>query len=119
MLGSDCHSKRANVNVVANTISCYYQYLEVGVGAIAVNLPSLWYFRNDVKPGKLLRSMRSLVSLRSSASKTPNHENNGTFMDDNHDYSMASFFSHKEVIPSARDKLEINASSTTHAISKD
>ena len=42
--------------------------LEAGMSLIAVNLPSLWYFHNNVTPEKIIRSIRSIASLGSRTS---------------------------------------------------
>ena len=39
--------------------------LEAGAGILAVNMPLLWYYYADKRPGKILRSLRGLLSLRS------------------------------------------------------
>ncbi|MCJ1318955.1 hypothetical protein MMC15_004287 [Xylographa vitiligo] len=43
----------------------YFNILEAGMVIIAVNLPSLWYYINNVTPKSVLRSVRSVLSLRS------------------------------------------------------
>ncbi|KAG5982345.1 hypothetical protein E4U55_002036 [Claviceps digitariae] len=43
----------------------FYFILEMGVGLVAVNLPSIWMVFTSVAPDALLRSIRSVVSLAS------------------------------------------------------
>ncbi|KAG6012123.1 hypothetical protein E4U43_007934, partial [Claviceps pusilla] len=43
----------------------FYFNLEMGVGLVAVNLPSIWMVFTSVAPDALLRSIRSVVSLAS------------------------------------------------------
>jgi hypothetical protein len=43
--------------------------LEGGFTILAANLPSLWYFGSQIKPENVLRSIRSIVSLRSTTSQ--------------------------------------------------
>jgi hypothetical protein len=49
----------------SNTSWAYYVILEAGLTIIAVNLPSLWYYVNGVTPDRVLRSVRSVLSLGS------------------------------------------------------
>ncbi|CAF9903464.1 MAG: hypothetical protein GOMPHAMPRED_000280 [Gomphillus americanus] len=51
----------------ANTRNFFYQLLELGAVTTAINLPSIWYFFRGLSPERVLRSVRSLVSLRSSS----------------------------------------------------
>lgn len=51
--------------IESNTQLAYYIILEAGFTIVAVNLPSLWYFMAGVTPERVLRSVRSLVSLGS------------------------------------------------------
>ena len=50
---------------MANTTLLYFMLLEAGICLAAVSLPSLWYFISHTTPERVLRSLRSLVSLRS------------------------------------------------------
>ncbi|KAG6092460.1 hypothetical protein E4U30_005400 [Claviceps sp. LM220 group G6] len=43
----------------------FYMILEMGVGLVAVNLPSIWMVFASVAPDALLRSIRSVVSIAS------------------------------------------------------
>lgn len=54
--------------LVVNTKAIYLSVLETGLCLIAVNLPSLWFLFSKVKPESVLRSVRSMISLRSSRS---------------------------------------------------
>ncbi|KAB8300847.1 hypothetical protein EYC80_002775 [Monilinia laxa] len=55
---------------LTNTKSIFLSLLEVGLSCIAVNLPSLYYLSNKVTPENILRSVRSIVSLRSVGSRS-------------------------------------------------
>ena len=48
-----------------DTEPIYYTVLECGLSLIAVNLPSLWYLLSKTTPENILRSVRSIISLRS------------------------------------------------------
>lgn len=50
---------------MADTRLAFYVILEAGMNLIAVNLPSLWYFVAGVSPEGIVRSVRSILSLRS------------------------------------------------------
>ena len=52
----------------ANTTQTFMWILEAGFALIAVNLPSLWWLRQKVQPEKVLASVRSAISLRSTRS---------------------------------------------------
>ena len=54
--------------LVVNTKAIYLSVLEAGLSLIAVNLPSLWFLLTKVKPESFLRSVRSMISLRSDRS---------------------------------------------------
>ncbi|CAD6442820.1 b50132ee-9268-4965-8904-ec1ac1c8e270 [Sclerotinia trifoliorum] len=43
----------------------YLIILEAGLTIVAVNLPSLWYYLAGVSPERILRTVRSVISLRS------------------------------------------------------
>jgi hypothetical protein len=43
----------------------YYVILEAGLTIVAVNLPSLWYYLAGSTPERVLRSVRSILSLGS------------------------------------------------------
>ncbi|KAF4631663.1 hypothetical protein G7Y89_g6466 [Cudoniella acicularis] len=49
----------------ADTKSFYFAMLEAGISVVAVNLPSLWLFFTSLMPEKLVRSVRSIISLAS------------------------------------------------------
>ena len=49
----------------SNVSGAFFQILEAGLVIIAVNLPSLWYYVAGVTPDRVLRSVRSMLSLRS------------------------------------------------------
>lgn len=51
-----------------NTTAIYFCVLETGLSLIAVNLPTLFFLRKHANPKKVLRSIRSVVSLRSTES---------------------------------------------------
>lgn len=59
---------------VVNTKAIYLSVLETGLSLIAVNLPSLWYLLTKVKPESILRSVRSMISLRSQRSATSSNK---------------------------------------------
>ena len=46
----------------------FWSMLEGGLGLIAVNLPSIWGLYSKISPDAVLRSVRSMVSLRSRSS---------------------------------------------------
>ena len=48
-----------------NTTQTFMWILEAGFALIAVNMPSLWWLRHKVKPEEVLKSVRSIFSLRS------------------------------------------------------
>ncbi|CRG86468.1 hypothetical protein PISL3812_03474 [Talaromyces islandicus] len=48
-----------------NTILAFFVILEAGLNIIAVNLPSLWYFVRGITADRVIRSMRSVLSLAS------------------------------------------------------
>jgi hypothetical protein len=48
-----------------DTRSLYFAMLEAGMSVVAVNLPSLWLFFTSLMPEKLVRSVRSMISLPS------------------------------------------------------
>jgi hypothetical protein len=50
----------------SNTSWAFYVILEAGLTMIAANLPSLWCLTRDISPESVLRSVRSLISVRSS-----------------------------------------------------
>lgn len=50
---------------VVNTKSIYLSELEAGLSLIAVNLPSLWMLFSKIMPEKILRNVRSMISLLS------------------------------------------------------
>lgn len=54
----------------SNTQVAYYLILETGMTILAVNMPTLWYFRAGVTPEHIVRSIRSIVSLASIRSST-------------------------------------------------
>lgn len=60
---------------VVNTKAIYLSVLEAGLSLIAVNLPSLWCLLNKVKPESVLRSVRSIISLRSKCSANSLNKN--------------------------------------------
>ncbi len=64
--------------LVVNTKAIYLFTLEAGLSLIAVNLPSLWFLRNKVSPESVLRSVRSMVSLRSNPSAASSQGKGGT-----------------------------------------
>ncbi|KAI9743765.1 MAG: hypothetical protein M1818_002498 [Claussenomyces sp. TS43310] len=49
----------------SNTSWAFYIILEAGLTIIAVNLPTLWYYVAGVTPERVLRSVRSIISLGS------------------------------------------------------
>ena len=51
-----------------NTQMAYYAILEAGFTIVTVNLPSLWYFTTGITPERVLRSVRSIISLGSRGS---------------------------------------------------
>ena len=57
-----------NILPVKNTTLLYFILLEALLSFIAVSLPSLWYFVSGKTPERVLRSIRSMVSLRSNRS---------------------------------------------------
>ena len=57
-----------NILLVKNTTLLYFMLLEAHLTLIAVSLPSLWYFVSGKTPERVLRSIRSMVSLRSERS---------------------------------------------------
>ena len=59
------HAHRIKDLSEANTTQTFMWILEAGFALIAVNLPSLWWLRQKVRPEKVLASVRSLISLRS------------------------------------------------------
>lgn len=62
----------------ANTTETFMWILEAGFALIAVNLPSLWWFRHKIQPEKILVSVRSFISLRSMRSSSSGIELNGS-----------------------------------------
>ena len=52
----------------ANTTQTFMWILEAGFALIAVNLPSLWWLRQKTQPGKVLASLQSAISFRSTRS---------------------------------------------------
>ena len=50
---------------LANTTLTFMWIIEAGFSLIAVNLPSLWWLRTKTKPEEMLKSVRSVFSLRS------------------------------------------------------
>ena len=52
-----------------DTQSFYFAMLEAGMSVVAVNLPSLWLFFTSLMPEKLVRSVRSMISLSSLSSQ--------------------------------------------------
>lgn len=50
------------------TQSCYLAMLEAGMSLIAMNIPSVWLLCTKVVPEKVVRSIRSMVSLTSGRS---------------------------------------------------
>ena len=52
-----------------NTTAMYFCVLETGLSLIAVNLPTLFFLRKHANPSKVMRSIRSAVSLRSNDSE--------------------------------------------------
>ena len=48
-----------------DTAEVYWSILEAGLCLLAVNLPSLWYYRHKLSPESVLASIRSAISLRS------------------------------------------------------
>ena len=63
---------------VVNTKAIYLSVLETGLCLIAVNLPSLWFLFSKVKPESVLRSVRSMISLRSNRSAASSQGKGGT-----------------------------------------
>ncbi len=64
--------------LVVNTKAIYLSTLEAGLSLIAVNLPSLWFLRKNVSPESVLRSVRSMISLRSNRSATSSESKGDT-----------------------------------------
>lgn len=62
---------------MVETKAIYLSVLETGLSCIAVNLPSLWFLRTKVKPESVLRSVRSMISLRSIRSAGTQEESRG------------------------------------------
>ena len=56
----------------SSTQLAYFNILEAGMVIIAVNLPSLWYYVNNVTPKSVLRSVRSFLSLGSQRTTSHN-----------------------------------------------
>lgn len=67
-LSSPAHFKLTPRTAETNTQMAFYAILEAGFTIITVNLPSLWYFTAGVTPERILRSVRSIVSLGSRGS---------------------------------------------------
>ena len=59
-----------NSRSVINIIAIYFSVLEAGMTLIAANLPSLWVIFSKVTLEKMLRCVRSIVSLGSNASSS-------------------------------------------------
>ncbi len=55
---------------MVNTKQIYLSVLENGLSLVAVNLPSLWRLFAEIEPENVIRSVRSMLSLRSSQSAT-------------------------------------------------
>lgn len=53
----------------SNTQAGYYAFLEAGLSVVSINMPSLWYFAAGVTPERVLRSVRSIISLGSRPSQ--------------------------------------------------
>ena len=64
-------------NIVVNTKAIYLSVLETGLSLIAVNLPSLCFVFTRLSPEKVLRSVRSMISLRSDRSSGASHQGRG------------------------------------------
>ena len=58
------------VNKVTNTRQLYLSVLQNGLSLISINLPSLWCLFSQTQLESVLRSIRSIISLRSSGSAT-------------------------------------------------
>ena len=48
-----------------DTAEVFWSILEAGLCLLAVNLPSLWFYRHNLSPESMLASIRSAISLRS------------------------------------------------------
>ena len=88
---------------VADTKSIYLSVLEAGLSLIAVNLPSLWCLSDKIKPENILRSVRSMISLRSGRSiasqsslgKTPGLPNSQSYLARPEDQSIETYAMHE------------------------
>ena len=61
------------IALVTITKGLYFSMLEAGMSLSAVNLPSLWFLFSKKALGISLRSIRSVLSLHSTASSKPSH----------------------------------------------
>ena len=55
---------------MVETQAIYLSVLEAGMSLVAVNLPSVWFLFAQITPEKILRSVRSMISLRSRPSNS-------------------------------------------------
>ncbi|PQE32244.1 plasma membrane Pth11 protein [Rutstroemia sp. NJR-2017a WRK4] len=55
----------ADIQILINTRIGFFIILEAGLSCIAVNLPTLYFLTGKVSPEHVLRSVRSMLSLRS------------------------------------------------------
>ncbi|TAQ83652.1 hypothetical protein B7494_g8026 [Chlorociboria aeruginascens] len=62
----------------SNTQVAYFLILETGMTILAVNMPSLWYYHAGVTPERVLRSVRSIVSLASGRASTRGESTKGS-----------------------------------------
>ena len=62
---------------MVNTKAIYLSVLETGLSLIAVNLPSLWFLFSEVSPERVLRSVRSMISLGSDRSAASSYQCKG------------------------------------------
>jgi len=63
---------------LADSLQVFWSMLEAGVSLLAINLPSLWRYKSHISPDSLIRSIRSAISLRSSASNHSRGSNSNT-----------------------------------------
>ena len=84
---------------MVNTETIYLAVLECGLSLIAVNLPSLWYLLSHTSPEKMIRSLQSIISLRSERSASSGHaEASPNRQPSHYDKRSASRSSHSRIL---------------------